>query len=189
MKTDLVDVLVGVGTVALITIATRWLFNAKGAQNPTSRNGANVYGLKWHIRIVSYMAAALLLFVSVEGLRQDLRSARWTIDVLLIALAIGSVWFGTGFVRTDQDGITKKSLWKSQFLRWDEVSRVQVHKTDAGAIELRAGSVRLPPLDPDNGAITHRIECDAVEMRIVDADGVGTVAEGQQGIACDAQVG
>ncbi len=143
MNNDLIDVVVGATTVALIATATRWLFNAKGAQNPTSRNGANVYGLKWQIRAVSYIAAVFLLFVSIEGLRQDSHSTRWTIDLLLIGLAIGSFWFGSGVVVTDQTGITKTSLWKSQQLRWDEISQVQVHKRDAGAIELRARSRKL----------------------------------------------
>lgn len=49
----------------------------------------------------------------------------------------------SGVVLTDQNGITKKSLWKSQVFRWEEIPQVQVHKRDAGAIELRAGSRRL----------------------------------------------
>jgi hypothetical protein len=143
VNSDLIDVVLGAATVALIATATRWLFNAKGAQSPTSRKGANVYGLKWQIRAVSYIAAVFLLFASIEGLRQDSHSARWTIDLLLIGLAIGSLWFGSGVVVTDRFGITKKSLWKSELLRWDEISQIQLHKRDAGAIELRAGSRKL----------------------------------------------
>ncbi|MGB9073105.1 MAG: hypothetical protein WCC22_10600 [Terriglobales bacterium] len=143
MNSDLIEVVVGGATVALIVVATRWLFNSKGAQNPTSRNGANIYGLRWQIRVVSYMAAAFFLFLSIEGFLQDSHLARWTIDLLFVGLAIASLWFGSGVVVTDQNGITKKSLWKSQLLRWDEISHIQAHKRDAGAIELRAGSRKL----------------------------------------------
>jgi hypothetical protein len=136
----LTDVVLGAATVALIAIATRWLFNAKGAQNPTLRHGANVHGLKWQIRGVSYLAAAFSLFLSVEGF---LHSEHWAANLLFVVLAFGALWFGSGVVVTDQTGITKTSLWKSQQLRWDEISQVQVHKRDAGAIELRAGSRRL----------------------------------------------
>jgi hypothetical protein len=143
VNNDLIDVVSGAATVALIVTATRWLAKAKGAQNPTSRNGTNVYGIKWQIRAVSYIAAVLLLFVSIEGLRHDPHSAQWTLDLLFIGLALASLWFGSGVVVTDQFGITKKSLWKSQILGWDDISQIQLHKKDAGAIELRAGSRKL----------------------------------------------
>ena len=143
MKNDLSEVIVGAAIVALIATATRWLFNAKGDQKPTFRNGAHVYGLKWQIRMVSYAAAVLFLLLGIEGVRQDLGSARWTIDFLFAGAAVACLWFGSGVVLTDQNGITKKSLWKSQVLRWEEISQVQVHKRDAGAIELLAGSRRL----------------------------------------------
>lgn len=143
MKSDLIEVIVGAATVALIATATRWLFNAKGDQKPTFRNGAHVYGLKRQIRVVSYVAAALSLLFAIERVRQDLRSMRLTIDLLFAGAAVACVWFGSGAVLTDQNGITKKSLWKSQVLRWEEISQVQVHKRDAGAIELRTGSRTL----------------------------------------------
>jgi hypothetical protein len=111
------------------------LFNAKSDQKPTFRNAAHVYGLKWQIRMVSYAAAVLFLLLGIEGVRQDLRSARWTIDLLFAGAAVTCLWFGSGVVLTDQNGKTKKSLWKSQVLRWEEISQVQVHKRDAGAIE------------------------------------------------------
>ena len=143
MKSDLIEVIVGAATVALIATATRWLFRPRGDQKPSFRNGAHVYGLKWEIRMVSYAAALLFLVIGIEGVRQDLRSSRWTIDLLCAGAAAACLWFASGVVLTDQIGITKKSLWKSQVLRWEEISQVQIHKRDAGAIELRAGSRRL----------------------------------------------
>jgi hypothetical protein len=143
VKSDLTDIVVGVATVALITIGTRWLTTAKGAQKPVSCNGVNVYSIKWQIRTASYVAALFALLLSIEGFLHDARSGRWTLDLFLVIFAVVCIWFGSGKVLTDQNGITKKSPWKAQVLRWDEISRVQVHKRDAGAIELCAGSRKL----------------------------------------------
>jgi hypothetical protein len=139
----LTDIALGAAIVALIAIATRWIFSAKSAQNPAVRNGANVYGLKWQIRAVSYLASAFSLLLSIEGFLQGSHSEHWPTNLLFVVLAAGAFWFGSGVVVTDETGITKKSLWKSQLLRWDEISQIKVHKRDAGAIELRAGSRKL----------------------------------------------
>jgi hypothetical protein len=49
----------------------------------------------------------------------------------------------SGSVRTNRTGITKKVLWHSRSLRWNEITEVLLRKKDIGAIELRAGSRKL----------------------------------------------
>jgi hypothetical protein len=140
---DSLDVIRGVATVALIVYATRWLSTAKGAQVPRTRDKANVYDMKWQIRAVGLVGAfgcAAWLIAS----RYDSFAARNRFLLLIPAVfLLLCLWFAIGSVTTDQSGITKKSLWRSRSLRWDEITEVQLHKRDGGAIELHAGLRKL----------------------------------------------
>jgi hypothetical protein len=72
-------------------------------------------------------------------------SARENTVVNLFLLAFGplGLWFGTGVVTSDQNGITKRFLWHSVSLRWNEITEVRLHKKDDGAIELRGNLRKL----------------------------------------------
>jgi hypothetical protein len=141
---DFADVIAGAATVALTTYAIRWVLGGKGAEAPRSRADVNVYGMKWQVRAVFYLAAVFSAGLAFALLREDgLADGRWPLQMLFAGLALLAFWFGTGAVFTSQNGITKKTLWTSQSLRWDEVSHVQVHKRDGGAIELRGRARKL----------------------------------------------
>jgi hypothetical protein len=140
---DLLDVVKGVATVTLIVFAVRWLATAKGPQSPRIHGEVAVYGIRWPLRAVAYAAAALGLVLAFVDLRVELVGGRWPISVLFGVLALGAVWFGTGVVTSDQNGISKRFLWRCSSLRWEDITEVRLHKRDGGAIELRGKARKL----------------------------------------------
>ena len=140
---DLLDVLKGATTVALIAFAVRWLTTAKGSDSPRFHGEVAVYGIKWPVRAVAYAAAVLFLVLTFVDLRADFARGRWPVNVLFAALALGAIWFGTGVVTSGQNGISKRSFWRSSSFRWEDITEVRVHKRDGGAIELRSKARKL----------------------------------------------
>ena len=140
---DLLDVVKGAATLALITFAVRWLNTAKGSDSPTTHGEVAVYGVRWPVRVVAYAAAVLFLVLAFVDLRPDFASGRWPVNVLCVMLAFGAAWFGTGVVTLDQNTISKKFLWRSSSLEWEEICEVKYHKRDGGAIELRGNGKKL----------------------------------------------
>ena len=132
-----------VATVALIVIATRWLFGAKGRQVPKIRDGASVYGIKWQWRAVGLAGGIFWVAVSIWS-SHDLHSRP---DGVLIAITVVFVtiglWLASGSVTTNHTGITKKALWRSCSFHWGDITEIRLHKKQGGAIELRAGSQKL----------------------------------------------
>jgi hypothetical protein len=139
----LLDVLKGAATVALIVFAVRWLTTAKGSDSPRIHGEVAVYGIRWPVRAVSYAGAVLCLVLVFVDLRADFSDGRWPVNVLFAALALGAAWFGTGVVTSDQKAISKRFLWHSSSLNWEEISEVRLHKRDGGAIELRGNGRKL----------------------------------------------
>lgn len=140
---DSLDLAKGVVTVALTVYAIRWLTTAKGPQCPKIQGDVSVYEIKWPLRAVAYAGAALCIGLTIVGFRDDLARGRWLVSVLFMAFTLLAVWFGTGVVTSDQKGITKRFLWHSVFLRWDEITEIRLHKRDGGAIELRSNRRKL----------------------------------------------
>ena len=59
-------------------------------------------------------------------------------------MALLGLWMAIGVsVTTDEIGITRKNLWHSTLIRWDDITEIRLHKRDGGAIELRAGAQKL----------------------------------------------
>ena len=67
---DLLDVVKGVATVALIAFATRWVTMDKGSDSPEINGGVAIYRIRWPIRAAAYTATVLLL---VFGIRRSAR--------------------------------------------------------------------------------------------------------------------
>ncbi len=131
-------------TVALIVVATRWVVGAKGAQLPRIRAGTSIYGIKWQYRAVG-LAGGLFSAVIALKVPYDLATvASWVSLIALSAVTLLGLWMAIGrSVATDQGGITKKDLWHTNSVRWDDISEIRLHKEDGGAIELRAGHQKL----------------------------------------------
>jgi hypothetical protein len=142
MYKSFLSALSSAATVALIVAATRWLVRAKGAQLPKSRNGAEVYGIKWQIRALGLVAVTLSVAFSVWS-RVDQQYFDWKSVVVAAIFFLLGVWLASGSLTTTPTTITKKVLWRSQSFRWDQVTEIRVHKRDGGAIELRAGQRKL----------------------------------------------
>lgn len=140
---DLRDIVEGIVTVALIVFVTRWLSTAKGPDTPKTAGNVSIYEIKWPVRAVAYAAAALCLVFVFADLRADLIGGRWFVHVLFAAFGLGGVWFGTGVVSSDQNGISKRSLWRSFSFRWEDITEVRLRKRDGGAIELRGKARKL----------------------------------------------
>lgn len=143
MNSEALEVVIGIATVALTVYATRRLASSTGAQTPKIKGEESVYGIKLPFRAVSYAGAVFFISLGLIPLRADIASGRWPVDALFLALGGFCVWFGTGIVKTNDQGIFKNSLWCSHSLRWNEVSEVKVHKRDGGAIELLSGTKKL----------------------------------------------
>ena len=142
MDRSFLSVLCSAATVAVIVVATRWMVGVKGAQLPKSKNGTNVYGIKWHIRALALAAAILSVAFSVWS-QQEQHHVGWELVVMTIVFFLLGVWLASGSVSTTQTSITKRVLWRSLCFRWDQVTEVRLHKRDGGAIELRAGPRKL----------------------------------------------
>lgn len=132
-----------VATVALIVIATRWLFRAKGAELPKTRHGKSVYGIKWQWRALGFAGAAFWIVVSIWS-SHDLHSRPDGVLIAITAVFVTvGLWLASGSVITNQSGITKRVLWRSCSLRWDDITEIRLHKKQGEAIELRAGLQKL----------------------------------------------
>jgi hypothetical protein len=131
-------------TVALIVIVTRWIVGAKGAQLPRIHAGTSVYGVKWQYRAVG-LAGGLFSAVIALKLPYDLATvASWVSVMALSAVALLGLWMAIGrSITTDQDGITKKDIWHTSSVRWDDITEIRLHKRDGGAIEVRASREKL----------------------------------------------
>lgn len=98
---------------------------------------------RWPIRAAAYTAALLFLVFAFVDLRAKLDGRGWVLLILWLALASGAVWLGTGIVTTNNSAISKGFLWRTSFLRWDEIREIRLHKRDGGAIELRGNGKTL----------------------------------------------
>jgi hypothetical protein len=141
---DSLDRVKGIVPVALTAYAIRWLFNRNGGpQAPKIHGDVKEYEIKWQLRVSAYLAAALSFGFVAVNLRYDVAQGRWLTNLFLLAFGLLGLWFGTGLVTSDQNGITKKFLWHSVSLRWNEITEVRLHKRDGGAIELRGNMRKL----------------------------------------------
>ncbi|NDQ57056.1 MAG: hypothetical protein GZ088_08285 [Acidipila sp.] len=131
-----------VATVSLTVIATRWIFSAKGAQLPRTRDGASLYGVKWQWRAFGFAGGAFAVVISVWSWH-DLHRPEWSLIAFSVTLLILSLWLASGLVTTNQSGITKRGIWYSRSFQWKEITEIRLHKKQGGAIELRSGSLKL----------------------------------------------
>ena len=132
-----------IATVAAISVAVRWLVTAKGAELPETHGDTSVYRVKWPWRALGW-GAACFCGVLVAWLWHDPLSPasdRW---LLLIpgAFAFIGLWLAFGVVTIDQRYITRRFLWHSRSLRWDEITAIQFNQK-YGQIVLSAGSRKL----------------------------------------------
>ena len=140
---DLLDAVKGVATVALIAFATRWVTLDKGSDSPEIKGTVAIYRMRWPVRAAGYTAAVLCLVFAIADLRGGLAGRHWPVAILFVTLALGAVWFGTGVVTLDETEISKRLLWHSSSIRWEEISEIRLHKRDGGAIELRGNGKNL----------------------------------------------
>jgi hypothetical protein len=143
MGNSFVSIIGSIATVALIAFATRWLTLAKGSPLPKTRDGVNVYRIKLPWRVVGLGGGAFwVVFLIWSWSEQPSRP-----DGVLIGITISFVgaglWLASGSVTTNQLGITKKGLWKSDSLQWKDITHVRLQKKQGGAIELCSGARKV----------------------------------------------
>jgi len=131
-----------VAIVALIVIATRWLFGAKGAQLPRTRDGTSIYGIKRQWRAVGLAGGVFAIVLSMWSWH-DMHRPEWVLIAISVTFVILALWLASGSVTTNQTGITKRVLWYSRSFQWKDITEIRVHKKQGGAIELRSGSQKL----------------------------------------------
>lgn len=133
-----------VATVAVTVKAIHWLRTAKDASLPRSRpDGTKVYGIKSQWRVVGLITAAFGGVLAVVPPHDWHSIAGWVSITFFPALAILGLSLASGLVTTDSVGIKKRMLWRSCWLRWDEITEIRLLSKDIGAIDLRAGSRNL----------------------------------------------
>ena len=128
-----------VATTALIAFAVRHVLSAKGQELPKFAGEAQVYGLKWPLRVVGFAGLALSIGMFIWSY------AEHDISLLVIPVlfAAASIQFVSASVCITKSGITKKVLWRSSKLEWPEVTSINVTKRDGGAIVLKSASRKL----------------------------------------------
>lgn len=156
MESSSLSFIGSIATVALTAIAIRWVLGAKGAQLPKTQDGTSVYGIKWQWRAIGISAGVFCLALLIWSWH-DLHRPDGVLVVLSLTFATIGIWLASGSVSTNQTGITKRFLWHSRSLRWDEVTEVRLHTKQGGAIEVRAGSQKLV-IDPRFDAFQHLLK-------------------------------
>ena len=143
MTTSLGGIVSSTITVALIAVATRWLATAKGSDRPETRDGINLYRIKWQWRAAGFVGVVFWIAICILESRDfHSRPRGVSIGITVVFLAAG-LWIATGSVTTDQTGITKKGLWRNYSFQWKEITEIRLHRKQGGAIELRAGAQKL----------------------------------------------
>ena len=120
------DFLWQIALVATIVIATRWLFNARGAKLPTTRDGSNLYRVKAQWRAVGIGTAVFSAALAIASLWNLPSASGWVSLALFAPLAVGGVWIASGSIVTDRIGISRKVLWHSSSFRWDDVTELRL---------------------------------------------------------------
>ncbi|HTS12758.1 MAG TPA: hypothetical protein VMH00_11625 [Candidatus Limnocylindrales bacterium] len=129
-------------TIALTILVIRWVSDAKPSQVPEPSGNSNIYRVKWQLQVLCSTGGAFWIVVCVWSW-SDEHHPDWTILVISLIFWIIGLWLATGLVTTNEAGIQKRSLWRSRFLRWGDITEVVIHKKQGGAIEVRAGSKKL----------------------------------------------
>jgi hypothetical protein len=137
------NLILQVATVAVIVVATRWLFGVKGAQVPRTRGDTRIYSIKWQWRAVGLASVTFWAIVLIWSWRDRGSRPDATLIVITVAFVLAGLWLASGSVRTNPVGITKSVLWRSHSFPWGDITEIRLHKKQGGAIELRAGSRRL----------------------------------------------
>jgi hypothetical protein len=124
MGSKFLSVAGSIASIALIVVAARWLFCAKGPSLPRNLNGTSVYAIKWQWRAVGFAGAVFWVVVSVWSWH-DLHSRP---DGVLIAITVAFVtsgfWLSSGSVSTNRACITKTVLWSSRSLQWGDITEI-----------------------------------------------------------------
>jgi hypothetical protein len=142
MTSHSLSIVLQIFVIALIVFAVRWLLSVDGALLPKVRGSTNIYGLKWQFRLAGLGSAAAFAALII-GFRDELI---WGPDRKLLpipaAFVLLSLFFISGSITTDQNGITKKVLWFSRSFRWSDITAVLFYEKQR-YIELRANSRKL----------------------------------------------
>jgi hypothetical protein len=141
--TTSVGSIVSIATVTLIAVATRWLATAKGSDLPETRDGTNLYRIKWQWRAVGFIGRFFWIVICILASRDSHSRPSGVLIAITVAFVAAGLWISTGSVTTDEAGITKKGLWRNYSLQWKEITEIRLHKKQGGAIELRAGARKL----------------------------------------------
>jgi len=139
---DAIRLISQAATMALIVVATRWLFNTKGASLPTVRKGASVYVIKRQWRAIGLAGAIFFVVLAIWSWHDEHRPD-WAMIGMAITVSAAGLWLASGSVITDRSAITRKALWRSRTVHWSKITEIRLHKKGGGGIELRAGSEKL----------------------------------------------
>jgi hypothetical protein len=138
-----VNLLWQVATIALIVIATRWLFSARGTSVPIERGGDSLYRVKTQWRAVGVLASAFCAVLAAKSFGDLPSASSWVSLAIFLPLVAAGLWIATGVVTINESGISKKILWYSKSIYWKDVTQLRIYRKQGGAIEVRSSSKKL----------------------------------------------
>ena len=103
MTTSLGSIVSSILTVTLIGAATRWLAAAKGSELPETRDGNNLYRIKWQWRAVAFAGGFFGITLCTLASRDFHSRPSGELIGITVAFVAACVWIATGSVTTDQN--------------------------------------------------------------------------------------
>jgi hypothetical protein len=143
MERALLALIGAMTTVILTVLVIRGVSGAKGAELPRTDDGNNIYGIKWQWRALGLASAAFWVIASIWSWHDRHSRPDGVLITLTTVFVMIGVWLASGSVRTNRNGITKRTLWRSRFFQWDDITEIRLHEKQGGAIELRSGPQKL----------------------------------------------
>lgn len=116
--------------VVVTIIAVHFVLREATFEKAAIRKGGVRFPAGRGMRAIFWVGAPLELFGAYELLRQIHSSTDWFFPIILIALALGTVYFDPGTLVTDESGVSLHKYFglHTEKLEWDNVESVVVAK-------------------------------------------------------------
>jgi hypothetical protein len=125
--------------VALIVLMSRWFLSTRNNEVPIAKDGKSIYPVKLRLRLA---AGTTALFFTVLPLWMHNDPDAWML-LILTSAGFGCLVLTLGSVILDADGITLKSIGRSQKLPWNQITVASLRPKPNQSVSLEAGSKKL----------------------------------------------
>jgi len=115
----------------------------RGSDSAKTKGAVAIYGIRWPVRAAAYTAAVLCLVFACADLAFRFSWPSLAGHHTVCDTALGAVWFGTGAVTSHATAVSKRFLWHSSSVKWEDIREIRLHKRDGGALETRGDGKRV----------------------------------------------